>query len=144
MALLDVADKKKAAAPYANTSEKVHAQWDFAKDGGAITDEYTVLEATEDCLLTGYHAHVKTAVTSGGSLTMDVGVDGGTEDLLMNGIAVASLTVDSAHLAPVVEGAPNVLALPLKLASGDKIKVKLLTAAATAGVVSYVFKLEKL
>jgi hypothetical protein len=51
---------------------------------------------------------------------------------------VANLTAGALFMPVAVEGTPNVLPLPVKLASGAKIVQTIGTAALTAGKVEYV------
>ena len=72
------------------------------------------------------YIYVETAVTSGGSLTMDIGVDGGDEDEYLAAQAVAGLTA-STSIVPI--GGYQ------RLGFGDEIMMSLGTAAATVGKV---------
>lgn len=78
-------------------------------------------------------AYVKTAVTSGGSLVMDLGKGaGGTE--IFSDKAVAALTLDSLHVG----------AAPVELAAGEKIVMGIEAATATAGKIEFIFEIIKL
>lgn len=136
--------KRKYLGQAFNNEEIIErVRYDFSVDAGAV-GALDIFEASADLIITGFHAYVKTAATSGGSATLEVGVTGDT-NLLVNSTqgAVASLTLGAAIFPPVVEGTPNVLALPVKLASGAKILQTIGTAALTAGVVEYVVKYVK-
>lgn len=119
--------------------EMAHAEYDFSVDGGSV-GALDIFTAAEDIVITHFHVKVMTACTSGGSATLKVGVSGGTTDLFMNTTqgAVASLTANAVILPPAVEGTPNALPLPYKLASGGKLIQTIGTAALTAGKVKYV------
>lgn len=118
--------------------EVVTVEYDFAVDGGA-TGALDLFTAGADIVITHFHSKVMTACTSGGSATLKVGITG-TDNLFMNTTqgAVASLTANAVVLAPAVEGTPNVLPLPVKLASGAKVLQTIGTAALNAGKVKYV------
>jgi hypothetical protein len=90
-------------------------------------------------IIKDFHAVVKTACTSGGSAVVDVGVVGGDTDALLDGVAVASLTLNSVHSDPLVEGTPNTKSVPMYLADGGVIAMEIKTAALTAGIIEFVF-----
>lgn len=115
----------------------VRVVYDFAKDGGAA-GALDIFEAKEDIVITHFHSKVVTAATSGGSATLKVGVTG-SDARFMNTTqgAVANLTAGAVVIAPAVEGTPNVLALPVKLAAGDKILQTIAVAALTAGKIEF-------
>jgi len=90
-----LADKKLGGAGFSNAKELVRVVYDFAVDGGAVAD-YDVFEADADCVVSLKHMAVKTAVTSGGSLVLDLGKSaGGTE--FFSDKAVAAMTLNSVH-----------------------------------------------
>lgn len=128
-----LADKKVVGAPFGNSVEYVHVQYSFANDTGAIAD-YDVLEADGALIVELEHAYVSTAVTSGGSLVIDLGKSAGGTNFWSDK-AVATLTVGSVHKSGSEAG--------VKLADGDKIVLGLEAAAATAGVIDFVFKVKK-
>lgn len=130
---MSLADKKTDGGGFSNQSELVRVIYDFAVDGGTVKD-YDMFEASNTCVIELAYANVITAVTSGGSLLMDVGKgDGGVE--IFDDKAVAALTLDSIHKAddPVA----------LELAAGEKIVMGIEGAAATAGKVEFVFRVYK-
>lgn len=123
--------KKIVGAGFPNAVEVVRVNYDFAKDTGAI-GSYEVLEAENDCVIKLRHAAVKTAVTSSGALTMDLGKGAAGTEIISNK-AVSALTLESLH-----EGAAQV-----KLAAGEKICMNLEAFDATAGKVEFVFEITK-
>lgn len=131
---------KKIGPAFTNGEEQVTAVYDFAVDGGA-TGVLDVFEAGSDIVITHFHAYVLTAATSGGSATVKVGTSG-DDDLFMTTTqgAVANLTAAAAFMPLAVEGTPNALPLPVKLASGSKVVMTIGTAALTAGKVKFVIK----
>lgn len=130
---------KKVGPCFNNSVEFVHTEYDFAVDAGA-TGALDIFTAGEDIVITHFHTKVVTTCTSGGSATLKVGISGGTTDLFANTTqgAVASLAAGAVLVPPAVEGTPNALALPVKLASGGKIIQTIGTATLTAGKVKYV------
>lgn len=132
-----VAGAKNAGPGFTNGIEYAHVYYDFAKDGGA-TGALDLFTAGEDIVITHFHAKVMTTCTSGGSATLAVGVTGSTS-LFGNATqgAVANLTAGAVIVPPAVEGTPNVLALPVRVASGDKVLQTIGAAALTAGKVKY-------
>lgn len=144
MALKDVADKKVVGPMFTNAEELVRVQYNFADDGGAETDEYTLLEAGDDVVITEFYLRGIVELDSAADgASIDVGVDGGTEDILLDGIAEATVAADALVQPTIVEGTPNVLPMPLKLASAGKIKMKILTEALTSGQCEFVFRVCK-
>lgn len=135
-----VKNYKKIGPTFSTGEECVTAEWDFSNDAGA-TGVLDIFEADGDVVITHFHTSVLTAATSGGSATLKVGITG-DDDLFMTTTqgAVASLTLGAVVIPVVVEGTPNVLALPIKLASGAKVVQTIGTAAMTAGKVKYVIK----
>lgn len=138
--MASVAKAKNIGNTFSNEEIVERVIYDFAVDAGSV-GALDLFTADADVIITGFHAVVKTAATSGGSATLEVGVTGDT-NLFMNSTqgAVASLTLGAAIFPPVVEGTPNVIACPVKLASGDKILQTIGTAALTAGKVEYTVK----
>lgn len=132
---------KKIGSPFTNQTETVKVTYDFSVDAGAV-GALDLLEAEQDCVITGFYAVVKTACTSGGSMTLDVGITGDT-NLLLADLAVASMTANSLHKPTIVEGTPNVLPLPVKLASGAKALFEIKTATLTAGKVDFYFTVNR-
>jgi hypothetical protein len=124
-------DKKKVGGGFANAAEMVRVEYDFAKDGGAIGN-YDVLEADSACVVSLRHMAVKSAVTSGGAMTVDLGKNAGGTQFFSNK-AVADLTLDSLHLT----SAPAAV----RLVAGDKVVMALEAFAATAGKVEMVFEI---
>ena len=142
MAALD--ERKYLGKTFSNAKEMVKVIYDFAVDGGA-TGALDIFEASSDVVITGFFSVVKTTATSGGSATLKVGVTG-DDDAFMTTTqgAVASLTAGALILPPAVEGTPNTLPLPVKLASGAKILQTIGTAALTAGKVEYTVEYTRL
>mgnify|MGYP006935476905 CR=1 FL=1 len=132
-----IADTRTIGKTLTNAKEIVRVRYDFSKDAGA-TGVLDIFTAGADVVITGFMSVVKTAATSGGSATLKVGITG-TDNLFMTTTqgAVASLTANAVILPLAIEGTPNTLPLPVKLASGAKILQTIGTAALTAGVVEY-------
>lgn len=123
-------NSKKIGSPFTNQTETIKVTYDFAQDAGA-TGAYDALVCEQDCVLTNFYMVVETAGV-GATMTLDVGVTGDT-NLLLADLAVASMTIGSLHKPTIVEGTPNVLPMPVKLASGAKALFEIKTAALTAG-----------
>lgn len=139
-----VAKAKTIAPEFKNQSVVERVVYDFAVDGGA-TGALDLFTAGSDVVITGFHAYVKTACTSGGSATVAVGVTGSTSAFVTTTTgAVANLTANAVLQAVVVlsEGTPNTAAFPLprRLASGDKVLMTIGTAALTAGKIEFVLE----
>lgn len=134
---------KTVTAPMAGDVAEYRFEYDFAADAGAI-GALDLIVAGEDLIIESAHAHVLTAVTSGGSATVIWGVTDDTDRFanLTQG-AKAELTVGKKILPPVVEGTPNVLATPYVLPKDAKISQTIGTAALTAGKIQYVVRVRK-
>lgn len=132
MAVLDA--HKTIGAPFGNASELMVVSYDFSADGGSVAD-YDVFTASGSVLVELVNVDVETAVTSGGSLVVDLGKGaGGTE--FWSDKAVAALAIDSQHKADTV-------GLFVELADGEKIVLGFEAAAATAGKFHMMFRLYK-
>lgn len=138
-----IKDTRTISGPMSNDKAVYRLRYDFSKDAGA-TGVLDIAVAGEDLVITRFWSTVKTAGTSGGSATLKVGITG-SDALFMNTTqgAVASLTLGAVIFPPAVEGTPNALPLPVKLASGAKILQTIGTAALTAGVVEYYIEVAK-
>ncbi len=133
-----LANKKDLGPSFDKDHEIVRATYNFAVDAGAV-GALDIFEAKEDIVITHFHVKVETACTSGGSATLKVGPAADDDAFLTTTQgAVANLTAGALFMPVAVEGTPNVLPLPVKLASGAKIVQTIGTAALTAGKVEYV------
>jgi hypothetical protein len=136
-----IAGHKNVDTPFAGEVVEVRAEYDFAKDGGA-TGALDIFTALGEVIIESFHFKVLTACTSGGSMTMDVGVTGNL-DQFQDGVAVAALTLNSVKFPPVVDGTPNVIAVPHVLATGEKVVQTILAETLTAGKIQYVMRYRK-
>jgi len=105
--------------------ETLRSVYDFSVDGGA-TGTYDLMEASADIVVTKVHAYVRTAVTSAGAATVEIGYTGDT-DAIVTAKLQAALTI-GAHLPE--DGAATE---SFKIASGNKISLTIAVAALTAG-----------
>jgi len=119
-----VADRKEASA-FSNEIKKVEAEYDFAEDGGAVS-VLDMIDVKKDIIVHQAYFKVKTAFTSGGSATVEVGIKGGDTDALIAATAVGSLTANA-----VIDGASA--GQRLRIASGAVISAEIKVAALTAG-----------
>lgn len=133
--------RKIVGAPFSNAEEIVRVRYDFSLDGGA-TGDLDVLEADGEILIVDHWAVVKTTCTSGGSAALSTGISS-DKDYGLDSEAVAGLVANAVLRTVLVEGTPNAKRWPLRLADGEKITQTIETAALTAGVVEYVFKIAK-
>ncbi len=116
---------------FPNQVEIIRVKYDFAVDTGAVAS-YTLLTADSSCVVFLKAMIVKTAVTSGGSLTLDLGKGSAGTEIISNK-AVAALTVESLHVG----------AAPVQLDAGEIVAMNIEVAAATAGVLEFVFEVIK-
>ena len=138
-----VAGKATVGAPMGNAKQMARVIYDFAADGGTV-GALDLLETTDDIVITNFYIRGITVLDSAGDgVTMDVGVSGGDTDILLNGIAEADFSAGAMLLAPVVEGAPNVFAMPLKLEADGKIIQTIIGEALTSGKCEYFFEYQK-
>lgn len=139
MADKNVADHKTVNL-FRNEEALVRVLYDFAKDGGATTDAYMLLTADEDIVITDFWVRGITELDSAADGTsIDVGIDGGDEDILLDGVAEATVAAAALVKPTIVEGAPNVLPLPLKVAATGQIQLKILAEALTSGKCEFNF-----
>lgn len=121
------------AAGFSNEEKWIKVTYDFSADGGEVEDNI-LLTAGAGIYITDYFMHVTTAVTSGGSLVMDIGVGAGGAELASD-IAVATM-VENYVVGGVVS--------KLRVASAGTIQMGVEVAAATAGVIDFFFKVKKI
>ena len=138
-----VADVKVIGAPFGNAEQIVRVTYDFAADAGTI-GALDLLETKAAIVITDFYVRGITVLDSAADGTsIDVGVSGGNTDLLLDGVAEATFAADALIQPIVVEGAPNVIALPFVLASGGKIIQTIVDEALTSGKCEYFFKYHK-
>lgn len=139
MADKNVADHKTVNL-FRNEDAHIRVVYDFAVDGGATTDAYMLMTADEDLVITDFWVRGITELDSAADgTTIDVGIDGGDEDILLDGVAEATVAAAALVQPTLVEGAPNVPALPLKVAADGKIQLKILSEALTSGKCEFNF-----
>ena len=124
-------DAKIVGAPFSNTSEIVRVTYDFTADGGEVEDN-TLFTADGEVLVRCVGAHVLTAVTSGGSATIDLG-RGTSGTQFLSGSAISGFTAGAF--------VPSASAAAIKLANGEIINMGVNVAALTAGKVEFIFEL---
>lgn len=127
-----VAKAVRIGSGFQNEENIVRVVYDFAVDGGA-TATLDLGTAVQACMVTGFYAVVKTACTSGGSATVQVG-DTNDDDRYLTATAVASLTANATF------GENGAFNQVVRLAAGDKLTMTIATAALTAGKIEFVFK----
>ena len=139
MADKNVADHKTVNL-FRNEEKLVRVLYDFDTETGAVADDYMLFTADEDLVITEFWIRGITELDSAADgATIDVGIDGGDEDIFINGVAEATVAAGALVQATVVEGAPNVFAMPIKLASAGKIRLKLIGEALTSGKCEFNF-----
>lgn len=139
-----IAQTKTIGPTFNDHEEIVHASYDYSVDGGA-TGALDIFTAGEAIVITHFHIRVTTLCTSTGSATLKVGIASVDDDLFCTTTqgAVANLTAGAVILPPAVEGTPNALPLPYKLASGGKIIQTIGTETLGAGKIKYTIKYVK-
>lgn len=129
--MASVAKYKANQYVFSGGTDHVEIEYDFAVDGGA-TGSLDLCQVKEACVVEAAYLKVKTAGTSGGSATVQVGVSAGAG--IIANTAVASLTL-GAVIAPAAQ--------PTKLAADAIIQLTIGTAALTAGKFVLVLKLSQ-
>jgi hypothetical protein len=138
--MAEVKDKQTIGAPFGNAEEIVRVVYDFSKDAGAV-GALDILETLDDIVITEFYARGITVLDSAADgASIDVGISGGDTDVLLDGVAEATFAADALIKPTTVEGEPNVLALPLKLAANGKIIQTIVAEALTSGKCEYFFK----
>jgi hypothetical protein len=138
-----VKDKKTVGAPFGNAEEIARVVYDFAEDAGA-TGALELLETADDIVITDFYVRGITELDSAADGTsIDVGISGGDTDILLDGVAEATVAAGALVQPTLVEGTPNVAALPLKLAADGKIILTIVAEALTAGKCEFFFKYHK-
>lgn len=122
----------KSGSALTEKREFVEVTYDFSLDAGA-TSALDLFTAQQDLVIHCVTAKVKTACTSAGSATVEVGKTGDTAGLVAQ-TAVASLTAGA-----VIDSKKG----GYKLASGGVIIQTIATAALTAGKITYVIEYSK-
>jgi hypothetical protein len=138
-----VADHKTVSAPMGNAEQIVRVEYDFSEDAGA-TSALDLLTTNDDIVITEFYIRGITELdSSGDGASIDVGISGGDTDILIDGVAEATVAADALVKPTIVEGTPNVLPLPLKLAADGKIIQTIVGEALTSGRCEYFFKYHK-
>jgi len=138
-----IKDTRSLDAGFNNAVELKRFVYDFTKDGGA-TGALDICTFADAAVIVAAWATVKTTATSGGSATVKWGITGDDDrfcDTTQG--AVANLTAAATIVPPAVEGTPNVIATPVKVAAGDKALMTIGTAALTAGKIEFVLVVAK-
>ncbi|RKZ07632.1 hypothetical protein DRQ25_11100 [Candidatus Fermentibacteria bacterium] len=139
MADKNVADVKTVNL-FRNEEKHVRVIYDFATETGAVADDYMLMIADEALVITDFWVRGITELDSAADgATIDVGIDGGDEDILLDGVAEATVAAAALVQATVVEGAPNVFAMPLALAASGQIRLKIIGEALTSGKCEFNF-----
>ena len=129
-----------AGPSFSNEEALDTVTYDFVVDAGAIGAK-DIFTAAENIIITHFHATVLAAVTTSASGTVAVGVTGSLSRFMTAAQgAAANLTLNASVVPLPVEGAPNVLALPVFLAANNKVIQTIATGALTAGRIKYVMK----
>lgn len=130
-----VVAKNKLGSELSKVKNCVKGNWKFTRDGGAVGDiNLKGLDGVETvvipsgAIITNAFVFVKTAVTSGGSLTLDLNSEAAND--LLAGTAVASLTLNAK-----IQGVPDhATVADYKIMTADRtLTLSFNVAAATAG-----------
>ena len=131
---------------FTNEESLIRVVYDFDEDAGALgsSTPLTLFTANDDLVITEFYVRGITVLDSAADGTsIDVGVAGGTTDILLNGVVEASFSADALIQPTIVEGTPNVLPLPLYVPKDDKVEMLIVDEALTSGKCEFVFKVCK-
>jgi hypothetical protein len=126
-----VTNAKTAGAGFTGKIETLEVTYDFDNDAGA-TGALDLLTADSNCMVR-VAAKVKTACTSGGSATLEVGKSGATATAIAQS-ALTTINAAGKILQPVGW---------MYLASAEKLIQTIATAALTAGKITYLIEIVK-
>ena len=126
--------KYKTMSLLSEKRELIEIEYDFAKDGGAVS-AIDIFKAIDAMMVMVAYMKVKTTCTSGGSATVSVGKSGDAAGLVA-ATAVASLTAGAA-----IDGAS--IGSVYKLAADDVVQMDIAVAALTAGKIVFGFEVIK-
>lgn len=130
-----VSNKNKLGSELSKLQNCVKGNWDFTRDGGAVStinlkglDGVETIVIPSGALVTNVAVVVRTAVTSGGLLTLDLNLNAANDSL--NAQAVAGLTANAK-----IQGIPTsgTLSTALLLTADRTLTLDFNVAAATAG-----------
>jgi len=145
MADVNVADYQTIGPAFTYAQELVRVEYDFANDAGAAADDYMLWEAGADLVIHNFWAKGITELDSAtDTATIDLGTDGVAEAILLDDVAEATFAADAIVKPTIVEGAPNVMPMPLKIASGGKIRMKIANEDLTSGKCEFCFLVSKM
>lgn len=127
MAAKNASAFKKIADVFSNEEFSQKLTYDFSSEGGATADTYRLGQVNKKCVLAECTVYVETAATSGGSAVVNIGVEGGDTDAMLDNTngAVASLTADAAYQQAAAQG--------LVIDADGYITMSIATADLTAG-----------
>lgn len=109
------------------------ATYDFAVEGGATANDIMLVTPSAHVAVSLLYMYCETALTSGGSATLIVGLDGvGSENQFLSSTAYTAFT------AGLIVAPTSALYQPV--ASGANVLMRIGTAALTAGKIHFVFK----
>lgn len=104
-----ISNKNQLGSELSKAVNCVKGNWKFSRDGGAVSDitlkgldGVETVKIPNGAIVTHAFVYVKSAVTSGGSLTLDLNLQSATANDLLAGTAVASLT-----LGAKIQGIPT-------------------------------------
>jgi len=112
--------------------------WDVANGDVGTAAAYNICTAGETLIIVHAHLKVLTLVSTGSSPTIKWGVTG-DDDRFCNATqgAAASLTAGAVVLPLALEGTPNVIATPYKIAAADNVLMTIGTATITTGKIIF-------
>jgi len=113
----------------------IRRTYDFDKDGGAIS-VIDLMKANDAMVLEQAYVSVKTAVTSAGAPTVEVGIKGGDTDAILPATVKAGLLINT-----TIDGAAA--SKRLRVAKDAVIALEIKVAPLTAGKIEVVLALRK-
>ena len=138
-----LAEHRTVGAPFSNEKEVVRIKYNFANDTGAIAT-YNMFTASGDMVVESFYAKGIVELDSAADgTTIDVGITTTEEDIFLDGVAEATFAAGALIKPTIVEGTPNVIPMPIKLADGGVVAMKIVGEALTSGECEFVFVVSK-
>jgi len=134
--MAEVKGLKKIGSPYGNEVELVRVVYDFAEDTGAL-GTYDLLKSQGICHVRLLGVMVETAVTSGGTPTFDIGIEGGVQ--MYSNLALTAIDAVGDFAQP----ASLATAQFFRVTDGQDVTFVIETATVTAGKLEFVFEVIK-
>jgi hypothetical protein len=141
--MANVADHKTVNVWSNEGCQLVKVEYDFDNDAGTA-GALGLLTTDEDIVIHDFWAKGVTVLDSAADgSSIDVGISGGDTNILLDGVAEATFAAGALIKPTIVEGAPNVIPMPLKLAADGTIVMEIVDEDLTSGKCEFHFLISK-